>query len=322
MSLHSRLSAVALLALSLSFPTISAASAGWSSDFEASRKEASEHDKSLLIDFTGSDWCAWCIKLRKEVFAQEGFDAAVKDKFALVELDYPQNKTILSEAVLKQNADLLKKYPIKGYPTILLCDADGKPFAATGYRPGGPSAYLPHLDELLGHKKARDEAFAAAKTQTGVEKARSLIAALAAMELDDDMVRTNYPEVGEAIVQADPGDETGFKKKQQVDARFAKFMQDMGEFRSKADMDGLEKMVETTLEDPLIQGEIRQQVHGHHAGALAYAGKKDQAIVVLHKAVEEAPDGPRTKELQDFIGLLEREKAGLPPVPKELPAKE
>lgn len=309
--------AAAAIAVVLTLPSVSIASPGWSAHFDRSLEDAVKHDKNLLIDFTGSDWCSWCIKLRKEVFAHEEFDAGVKDKFVLVELDYPKDQSILSEQILKQNARLLEQYPITGYPTVLLCDSAGKPFAATGYQPGGPAAYLPHLDELLAKKSARDKSLAKARSQSGVEKAKTLIAALNELGLSDSMVAKNYDGVIAEICAADPADETGFKKKSQVDGRFAKFMKDLGELRSKSDLEGVGKLVKTTLADPLIQGETRQQVHGHHAGTLASAGKKDEAIEVLRKAVAEDPEGARTTELRDFIGILEREKSGLPPVPKK-----
>ncbi len=314
MSPHSRLLSAAIL-LMLALPA--AGAAGWSTDFEAARKEAAAGKENLPIDFTGSDWCSWCIRLRKEVFDQPAFLPGVEGKFTLVELDYPQDKTKLAPSLLEQNARLLEKYPIKGYPTILLCDADGKPFAATGYQPGGPDAYLPLLEKQLSNKSARDQAFTDAAAATGPEKARLLIAALDTLGLGSDMIRINYPEVIASILEADPADETGFQKKEAVDSRFAKFMKDLGELRSKQDLDGVEKLVEGTLKDPLVQGETRQQVHGHHAGTLASAGKKDEAIEVLKKAIAEDPAGARTKELQDFIGLLEREKAGLPPSPPQ-----
>ncbi len=111
---------------------------GWISDFAAAKKEAADSKKDLLIDFTGSDWCSWCIKLNKEVFDHEPFKAGVKNKFVLVELDYPRDKSKLTEEVIKQNEELGNKYQIAGYPTILLCDASGKPYAATGYQDGGP----------------------------------------------------------------------------------------------------------------------------------------------------------------------------------------
>ena len=84
------------------------------------KKQAAESNKDLLIDFTGSDWCGWCIKLHKEVFSQDAFKEGVKDKFVLVEIDFPKDKSKLSEETQKQNEELGEKYAVQGYPTILL----------------------------------------------------------------------------------------------------------------------------------------------------------------------------------------------------------
>ncbi|MEK7953406.1 thioredoxin family protein [Luteolibacter soli] len=300
------LSLFALLLLPLSAAT-------WNSDFDAALKEAKASSKTVLIDFTGSDWCAWCIKLHKEVFDQPEFEAAAKDKFVLVELDYPKDKALLTEAVAKQNEALLKRYPIKGYPTILLCDGEGRPFAATAYQEGGPAKYLPHLDELLAKRGARDKAFTEAGTKDGVEKAKVLIAALEGLQLDPAMIASNYAEIAEQIKKADPQDETGFAKNEGAQARFSEFMAKLGESRQAKNLDGEIKAAEEALADPKITGEIRQQVFGHHAASFAYAKKFDEAIAVLNRAISEAPDGTRTVELQNFRTMLERMKSGLPP---------
>jgi thioredoxin-related protein len=307
---------LAPLLLSSSF----AAGEGWTDDYAAARKQAAAEGKDILIDFTGSDWCGWCIKLRKEVFEQPGF-ASAKDKFVLLELDFPKDKSRVTEAVAAQNAALLKQYPVKAYPTILLCDAAGKPFAATGYQPGGPEKYLPHLESLLAKKSSRDQSISAAASAEGVEKARLLIGALDGMELESAMILSNYPELAAEIKQADPADTTGFTSRQDNERKFADFMAKLGEFRSRQDLGGAMKHVEETLAKGELQGEFRQQVYGHQAGTLASAGKKDEAIAVLKKAVAESPEGPRTKELADFITILEREKAGLPPQPSEKEAE-
>ena len=84
------------------FASVSALHAGgegWQTDFEVAKKLAAEGKKDLLLDFTGSDWCGWCIKLNKEVFGLEPFKTGTKDKFVLVELDFPQKKEL--EAKLK-----------------------------------------------------------------------------------------------------------------------------------------------------------------------------------------------------------------------------
>ena len=153
---------------------------GWTSDFEAAKKQATEAKKDLLIDFTGSDWCGWCIKLNDEVFKHDAFKDGVKDTFVLVEIDSPQDKSKLSEETQKQNKELGEKYQIEGYPTILLTDAEGRPYASTGYQEGGPEKYVAHLNELREHKKARDEGFAAAEKLEGAEKAKALVETLTA----------------------------------------------------------------------------------------------------------------------------------------------
>ncbi|QJE97143.1 thioredoxin family protein [Luteolibacter luteus] len=303
----------AILALAVS----SVVAADWSSDYEAARKQAATEKKDLLIDFTGSDWCTWCIKLRQEVFEQAPFEAGVKDRYLLVELDYPKDKSRLTEAVAKQNEELLKKYPIKSYPSILLCDADGKPFAVTGYQPGGPEAYLKHLEELQARKVARDKGLADAGSKTGVEKAKLLIGTLEGMQLSPEMLSSWYGDVATQIKEADPADETGFAKREATQAAFAGYMTKLMELRAKQDLEAVAKLVEETLANPLVKGEVRTQVYGHHAGTLAYAGKKDEAIKVLQTAVKDPDAEPGRKELEDFIKILEREKAGLPPVAPE-----
>jgi hypothetical protein len=258
----------------------------------------------------------WCKKLRQEVFEKEPFPTSAKDKFVFVELDYPSDKSLVSEAVAAQNAELLKRYPVKAYPTVLLCDAEGKPFASAGYQPGGPEKYLTLLGELLVRKAARDKALEAAAQKEGTEKARSLIAALDGLALDNSaMLLANYGDIAEAIKAADPRDETGYASKETSEKKFAEFMTKLGERAKEGDLEGAMKVVEATLAEGALKGEYRQQVYGHQAGTLARAGKKDEAIAVLKKAVAE-DDGPRTKELADFITILEREKAGLPPIKK------
>lgn len=118
----------------------------WFTDLEEAKKAAQAEKKLLLVDFTGSDWCGWCIRLKKEVFDQKEFEAAAKD-FVLVELDFPQKKKLPPEQQAKNDA-LAKKYDIQGFPTVLLMDAQGEVFAQTGYQEGGPAAYLKMLAEL------------------------------------------------------------------------------------------------------------------------------------------------------------------------------
>ena len=246
--------------------------------------------RDLLIDFTGSDWCSWCIKLNKEVFSQDPFKAGVKDKFVLVELDYPQNRSKLSAETLKQNEQLKKKYPVEGFPTILLTDAEGMPFTTTGYQAGGPEAYVKHLDELRAKKVARDESFATAAKASGVEKAKALVAALNAMGLEEPMISNFYGDVVEQIKTADPKDETGFAKAAAVKVRLAAFQGELQGCAQKGDHDGALTLVDKILKEGGFSKDDTQQIMITRAMIFAQQKKSDEALKALDEAKAFAPD--------------------------------
>ncbi len=121
----------------------------WLEDFGKAIKEAKKKDLPVMINFSGSDWCGWCIKLDKEVFSTDKFRKFARKNLVLVLADFPRAKE-QEKAVAKQNKKLLEKYGVMGFPTILLVDSKGKVIARTGYRPGGPDKYVAHLKDLIG----------------------------------------------------------------------------------------------------------------------------------------------------------------------------
>jgi len=153
-----------------------AAGEGWMQDFEAAKLKASEMNKDLLLDFTGSDWCPPCKDLSSRILSQDSFKTEASKNYILVELDFPNDKSKITPAISAQNQELLKLYEVKGYPTILLIDAQGRPYGQTGHRPGTPEDYLAHLAELQKNKESRDAEFAKAEKAEGAEKAKALYA--------------------------------------------------------------------------------------------------------------------------------------------------
>lgn len=120
----------------------------WITNYNDALTFATELKRPILINFTGSDWCPWCFKIRDEVFIQDEFKAYAKDNLVLLTIDFPSKKK-LPPAEVKQNNALQKQYGIEGYPTILLIDSEGKEINRTGYQPGGAAAYVKHIQELL-----------------------------------------------------------------------------------------------------------------------------------------------------------------------------
>lgn len=122
--------------------------AAWLIDFEEAKKQAAEKNLPILADFSGSDWCGWCIKLDKEVFSKDEFKAYAKENLILFLADFPSRKKLPAD-VKAQNDKLAKEYGIRGYPTVLLLDAKGKVLERTGYQKGGAAAYVEHIKGLL-----------------------------------------------------------------------------------------------------------------------------------------------------------------------------
>jgi len=121
----------------------------WYDDFDVAAAAAKKANKDLLVDFTGSDWCGWCIKLHKEVFDHAEFDQGVKDHFILVALDFPRGEEAKAKVPNpERNRELQTKYGVRGFPTILLMTPEGDVFGKTGYQAGGPAKYVESLDKM------------------------------------------------------------------------------------------------------------------------------------------------------------------------------
>src|SRR6476659_6847904 len=108
----------------------------WLTDLPKAQAQAKKENKLVMLDFTGSDWCGWCIKLDKEVFSKPEFKSYAKDNLVLVEVDFPKLKELPAD-VAKQNDKLQKQYKIEGYPTVIVLNSAGKKVGELGYQEGG-----------------------------------------------------------------------------------------------------------------------------------------------------------------------------------------
>jgi thioredoxin-related protein len=124
-----------------------AAKPGWLTSYEQAQKESQAKHRLLLMDFTGSDWCGWCIMLDKEIFSKPEFKEYASKNLVLLELDFPRNKRMPAETVA-QNERLAIQYRISGFPTVLVFDSAGKQVGMLGYTPGGPQAFIAQLEKL------------------------------------------------------------------------------------------------------------------------------------------------------------------------------
>ena len=140
----------ALLAIGLALlPAVSRAEGGdrWIESYHDALKQGKEQHKTILMNFTGSDWCPWCIKLEHEIFETAEFKQYAAKSLILLKLDFPQSLA-QSDELKKQNQRLQEQYKIEGYPTVIVLNSEGKQIGQLGYMEGGPGPFLAALKKL------------------------------------------------------------------------------------------------------------------------------------------------------------------------------
>ena len=178
--------------------------AEWLTELPAAQAKAAAENKAILVDFTGSDWCGWCIRLRKNVFDTPEFASYVQDKFVLLEIDLPHGNKLTPEQKAV-NEELAKRYKVTGFPTVLVLTPEGK--VVGGFGGGRPNlaAVQPSLDRALTVAALLKKAAG----QQGVDKAKSLADAYLSIPAD---LRNLAEDVRDEAVALDPEDVTGLQR--------------------------------------------------------------------------------------------------------------
>ena len=125
-------------------------SQNWLNNFEEAKQVAQSKDQKIILVFSGSDWCAPCIKLEKEIWETEEFKAFSKSNFVMLRADFPRRKkNVLSKDLQEQNNNLAEKYNKNGFfPLVVILDENGKVLGETGYKKTTPKAYIKLLSSF------------------------------------------------------------------------------------------------------------------------------------------------------------------------------
>ncbi|SFW65912.1 thioredoxin family protein [Cellulophaga fucicola] len=123
----------------------------WSSSFSDAVTKAKEQDKYILLVFSGSDWCAPCIKLDTEIWQSSEFKEYAEKKLVLYKADFPRKKKNRLQSDLElANRELANTYNQQGYfPFVLLLDKDKNILSKTGYKNSSPSEYIQDLSTFV-----------------------------------------------------------------------------------------------------------------------------------------------------------------------------
>lgn len=133
------------------FCTYTSTAQEWSSSFSDAVKKAKDEEKQVLLVFSGSDWCAPCIKLDTEIWQSLEFKKYAEEHLVLYRADFPRKKkNKISKALSLANKELANTYNQQGFfPLVLLLDADKNILGKTGYKNVSPSKYIAHLSTFV-----------------------------------------------------------------------------------------------------------------------------------------------------------------------------
>jgi thioredoxin-related protein len=142
------LTTVVWIALGLFCACSSRGESSWSTDYKKAQDEAKANHKLVLLNFTGSDWCGYCIQFDRFILSQPQFKDYANKNLVLVEIDFPRRKPQSAE-MKKQNEELAERYQVDGFPTIIVLDGEGKTvWRYDGLYTGGIAAFLAELNKV------------------------------------------------------------------------------------------------------------------------------------------------------------------------------
>ncbi|MFB9078478.1 thioredoxin family protein [Flavobacterium procerum] len=150
---------ILLIVLFFSISAMQAQDLKWYTDVREAITVSNKVQKPMLMFFTGSDWCGWCIRLQNEVLKTPEFKKWAQENVILVELDYPRAVAQTPE-IKSQNNELQQAFGIQGFPTVFFTSAESKDgrinfkgLGKTGYVAGGPMAWLNVAESIVHPKK-------------------------------------------------------------------------------------------------------------------------------------------------------------------------
>jgi thioredoxin-related protein len=139
-----------IIVLSLLFVATFGYSQNWKTNLEEAKNQAANENKNILVVFSGSDWCAPCMKLEKIVWKSDAFKTEAEKKWVLVRADFPKKKgNQLSKELTESNKLLAEKYNKGGsFPLVVLADKKGKVIGMTGFKNVSAEEYIKIINAL------------------------------------------------------------------------------------------------------------------------------------------------------------------------------
>lgn len=316
-AIHSQI--LATLGVGVCVVSRAIAAEGWETDFNKGLATAAAEGRTMLVEFTGSDWCPPCMHLRSKVLPTQEFkDFAEKNKLVLVELDFPRAQDKVTPEERKAREELSETYGIDGFPTMLVTDGKGTPYAKIVGGASNTASYINRLQKALDTKAAFEAKLAEADKLTGVDRAKALVAAIDTLPGD---CRELHTDLIQEIIKNDPEDTTGYKKAADDKELLKKQLDEIKEITESSipkDASGMEAMKKAFIAsraamlDLLKRDDLLTKTKLIAYGYIAhtYIAEKDttHALEYIDKAIALDPESDEAKSLRSIRKRIENLK--------------
>lgn len=297
--------------LSLASAVVCSASPVWETDWSKALEKAGKSGQPVLVDFTGSDWCPGCIYLRKNIFDTDAFAKYAEDNnFVLVELDFPRTEGKMPPEQLKFHEGLMRRYGISVFPSVLMMEGNGAPYAKIV----GPSRTVEeYLKKLAAAGETRlklKEAVAAARALEGKEKLEKLVQAIKLLPED---LQPYQKELIAEISALDPEDKYGFAGKAEKAVTLAAqrlmmeqfYKKHAGPFSAEKIRAGQEEALQMLEKRDLLPA-IRLEIAKYVSDGYALERNYPKALEYLNMARDADPESPAAKKLEPWINNMQK----------------
>ncbi len=277
-------------------------------DMEQAKKVAAETNRSLLIEFAGSDWCPPCMAFEKNVLKHNDFIEKAQQNFVLLVLDWPKKRQQVA-AVKKRNQELFTAYGIDNVPTIVFADASGVPFGVfSGSR--NKEAVYEEMEKALANKELMNKAREKAAHATGKEKIMALLEMkkLAPPRyVDSDL----YCDLNDELVAIDTTDLSGLRAKERaelqskaLDEKFDSLKDSLNNKQAIRDL--LDKFEQ---EYQNLEPEVKQRIVSCRAQILLSEGQIDEGLKMLEDGVQLAPESLIGRQMERLASFVKANKS-------------
>lgn len=278
-----------------------AAKNGWTSDFNRAKARAVHTGADLMICFTVRDWSAVCRRFESDYLYQQEFINRAGKRFVLVHFD------LSTEEEGTDGAQMRGKLEVGGFPTLVLTNSQGLPYAMTGFRPESVENYVEHIERLHDEHRERQQLLARAADAEG--PARAVLLAQALPNLGEHRTAKFYGDMMREIIELDPNDESGKVDELKYEIADLAYVLEMrrldGEFQWM-------KMVELTdkhIEEMNLTGSRKQAALMNRFDINRRQGDLRAMIKSLQEVLEVNPYNPHGRQasqiLQSLAGQLQ-----------------